>query len=147
MGRRTFDDQPVRPIPNCFTIVVTSDTHLTDPNGLILEERSGSLLRTRSLTEAMTFVKEFEEVYIVGGRRIYEDSLQFVDELIITHVHSEDVVGDTHLNLFPEKGSLRDRNNDLWEVVRSHYHAKDDRHQFDYTIKYYKRVTLRTVFA
>ncbi|EFA82955.1 dihydrofolate reductase [Heterostelium album PN500] len=143
MGKRTFYEQEDRPLPDRYTIVVTRDSSLLDKHGNVMEERIGHLSRASSIEDALKMLDDYsgDQVFIVGGRRIYEDSLYLATELIITHVEAH-VEGDTHLRLFPHQDEPnKDRNNHYWDVVNQVKHSKDDTHQYDFTIKYYQRST------
>ena len=90
MGRRTFDSIG-RPLPGRTTIVVTRNPQWQFP--------SEHVLRASSLPEALAAAAELdEEVFVVGGARVYAEALPGADRLALTFVDAEPD-GDT---FFPD---------------------------------------------
>lgn len=86
MGRRTFEEIG-RPLPNRFTIVVSSTKTF----------ESESCYTVRSLQAAIELAGN-RDIYISGGARLYAESIELVDKMYITEIDAE-VEGDT---FFPE---------------------------------------------
>lgn len=94
MGRNTWLSLPekYRPLPNRTNIVITSKKEAFDTPGAHI---------VSSLEEAIAYAKTApggEEVFVIGGGRVYTDALPFADRLYLTLIESEDE-GDT---FFPE---------------------------------------------
>ena len=114
MGRKTFESFP-KPLPNRTHIIITRQKNYT-PEGCIV---------VHSIKDAISKCPKDEEVFIIGGGEIYQQSLPFTDKIELTRVHSN-VEADTY---FPEV-NLKD-----WELVFEEAHHKDDKHNFDYTFQ------------
>lgn len=90
MGRRSFDEIG-KPLPNRFTIVVSSTAKYEFENCVTVS----------SVKEALDYAEKFrpgENVYLSGGAGIYKEGLPYAEKLFITEVDL-DVEGDT---FFPE---------------------------------------------
>jgi dihydrofolate reductase len=90
MGRRTYESIG-RPLPNRTTIVVSRTPGWT-------AGADGVLVAT-GVPEALGAAAAIDdEVFVVGGARVYADALPLADRLELTHVDAEPA-GDT---FFPE---------------------------------------------
>jgi dihydrofolate reductase len=94
MGRATFEAMR-KPLPNRTNIIVTRDKNF----------KAAGCVITHSIEEAINWAKETEkeEIFIVGGGQIYEQSLSFTDRLYLTIV-DETVDGDI---FFPDFSDFR----------------------------------------
>ena len=120
MGRKTYDSIG-RPLPNRTTIAITRQTEF-NPEGIItansLEE---AILKAKSISE--------EDIFIVGGAEIYQLSLAYADQILVTQLH--DIFdGDTY---FPEIPA------DTWEVVARERGVTDEKNKFQYSFLTYQR--------
>ena len=120
MGARTYLSFPRRPLPKRRNIVLTSRT---------LPEFEGAEL-ARSIPEALQMVGCEEEVFIIGGGSVYEQTLPMADKLYITHIHHRFEDADT---FFPTI------NPQEWRLELQEYHTADDRHPYAYTFATYIR--------
>ncbi len=73
--------------------------------------------------------KDEEEVFIIGGAKIYEHCLDIIDKLYLTEVDAV-IEGDA---FFPNL------DNDEWEVVETFSHGQDEKNQFAWTYKVLER--------
>ena len=94
MGRKTFESLGCKPLPDRVNIVISTTKKYDD--GVITFER---------LTAAVEYSKHSfpdKDLYVVGGGRVYEESLKYADEVILTRYDRayEDV--DTYLPAVPE---------------------------------------------
>ena len=120
MGRKTFESFP-KPLPNRQHIVITRDKNYTiDHDECIV---------VHSFEEAMTEVKNEKLSYIIGGGEIYTLGMKFANTLEITHIHGK-FEADAY---FPTIKMSE------WEMVKEEYHPIDDKHQYDFTYKTYRR--------
>ncbi len=120
MGRKTFESIG-KPLPNRTNIVITRKKDW-NPEGILV---------VNSLHEAIEKGREIdEEVYIIGGGNIYEQSMDWADVLEITEVHHL-FEGDTK---FPEI----DLN--IWKETARTDFGKDEKHEFDYSFVRYERM-------
>ncbi len=84
MGKHTFESIG-RPLPKRITIVVSST----------LKPRS-DLHIVQTLSQAIELAKTFQKpIFIIGGKRIYEESLNIVDTMYISHIKKA-YEGDTY---------------------------------------------------
>lgn len=79
MGRRTWESFPerFRPLPGRENVVITSDRAYAAPGARIV----------RSLDEALDVARAIDdEVWIIGGGRVYRDAMARADRLEITDI-------------------------------------------------------------
>ena len=94
MGRKTFESLGCKPLPDRVNIVISTTKKYDD--GVITFER---------LTAAVEYSKHSfpdKDLYVVGGGRVYEESLKYADEVILTRYDRayEDV--DTYFPAVPD---------------------------------------------
>lgn len=110
-----------RPLPKRTNIIITRNLFYAVQDCLIAHSVEDALQIALDNGE--------EEVFIIGGAKIYELSLSFWDKLYLTKVHSN-VKGDV---LFPKL------NMDEWQLMSSEAHQADEKNEFDYTFEVYER--------
>ena len=91
MGRKTYEELS-KPLPNRKTIVISKNHHY---NG-------DDIITLGSLKEALSFCKKNYsdmDVFISGGVSLYNEAIELVDKMFITHIHKE-VKGDTFFPYF-----------------------------------------------
>ncbi len=118
MGRRTYESIG-RPLPRRRSLVLSRSPGFR-PEGVEV---------FTSLEEALRACDQDDEVFVIGGRAVYEASVHRADRLCLTDVHAE-VEGDV---LFPEM----DRN--AWKLVSEEYHPIDERHELAFTFRTFVR--------
>lgn len=119
MGRKTFESIG-RALPNRTNIIITRNKNYSIENTKV----------AHSLNEAIEIAKKIDEdIFIIGGGKIYEQALDLVDILEVTEVH-ENFEGDTY---FPEI----DLN--VWKEISRIKHHKDEKNKFDYSFVRYER--------
>ena len=108
MGRNCFVSIG-RPLPKRTNIIVTRDPYFISSNCLV----------ARSIPEAlnMAYQENEEEVFIIGGGQIYEQTIDLWDKIYLTEVDTE-VDGDV---FFPHI----DKNK--WELIFEEFHEKDEK--------------------
>ncbi|MGE4108043.1 MAG: dihydrofolate reductase [Bacteriovoracia bacterium] len=94
MGRKTFESIGSKPLPKRENLVVTRQADFPATPGVRI---------FNSLEAALDWLKANDvpgkdEVFIVGGGQIYEQSLPYADRIYLTVIH-QDFEGDSH---FPE---------------------------------------------
>ena len=105
MGRGVFEELNEKPLPGRENVVLSrSKTYDHVPT-------------FKSIDEALAYLSEEEQVYIIGGGEIYNQTIDRVDELIVTLI-KEKYEGDTY---FPE---YRDEIGETWEEVWREEHDK-----------------------
>ena len=118
MGRKTFESFP-KPLPNRTHVIITRQKKFSFENCIVVD----------SLQKAIAICPSAEETFIIGGGEIYSQSIEIADKLDITKVHHS-FGADT---FFPEI----DMN--IWKLVFSEFHPKDEKHSFDFTFETYLR--------
>ncbi|MEK6151884.1 dihydrofolate reductase [Flavobacteriaceae bacterium 3-367] len=120
MGRKTFESFP-KPLPKRIHIVITRDRNYSPkfPDCIVVH----------SLKEALNHVDKGETTYIIGGGEIYQLALEIANKIELTRIHHE-FEADT---FFPRIDETQ------WKLVASEYHAKDDRHAYDFTYLSYEK--------
>ncbi|WP_149241828.1 dihydrofolate reductase [Dyadobacter sp. 32] len=81
------------------------------------------------LNEGLALLHDENEVFILGGASVFEQTLPLVDKLYLTVVHTH-LEGDA---FFPAI-SLHD-----WELISSEYHGIDANHAFAFSMNLYER--------
>ncbi len=79
-GKRTFESMGSKPLPNRVNIIVSREEDFK-PEGVIV---------AHSVEQALEEAKkhEKEEIFIIGGGKIFELSMPFADKLYLTLVHA-----------------------------------------------------------
>ena len=121
MGRKNYDSGPF-PLPGRTNIVITRDPLLYLSGCHVTPSLSAAIEKAKSYAN--------DEIFIIGGGMIYELAMPIIDKLYLTRVHTQ-IAGDA---FFPEI------NPEEWRLTSERYHAKDDRHPYDFTYLVYERV-------
>jgi dihydrofolate reductase len=116
MGRKTFESFP-KPLPNRTHIIITRQKEYLVENCIVVH----------SLENAIAIAPQNEEVFIIGGAQIYEQSIPLADKIDLTRVHTS-LDADA---FFPEFDTSE------WNLVFSEKHFKDEKHQYDFTFETY----------
>lgn len=86
MGRKTYESIG-RPLPKRTTIVVSKTSKASDyPEGVLT---ATSIPEAITLARSVAHSKNINEVFIVGGGEIYKQSLNLVDKVYLTKVHTQ----------------------------------------------------------
>ncbi len=120
------------------TIVMGRNTYLSLPKGALPNRRNVVLSTTVSeipgcdvyptLEAALKSCKDDEDIYIIGGARVYEQALPLADRLCLTEVDDTPKEADA---FFPDYSG--------WRIDKKEAHPKDERHAFDYAFVDYIR--------
>ena len=87
MGRRTWESLPprFRPLPGRLNVVLTRD-----PNW-----HENGVHRFTELREALQFLKDATEVWVIGGAQVYAQALPMAQRVVVTEIDA-DFDGDAH---------------------------------------------------
>lgn len=118
MGRKTYDSIG-KPLPNRRSIVITRNASLVIPGVEVVT----------SLVNAIELCKPDEEVFIIGGAEIYQQSLAYATYIYLTRVHQK-YDADT---FFPEI------NPSEWEELSSITYQADEKNEVAYTFSTLER--------
>ncbi|WP_347754057.1 dihydrofolate reductase [Agrococcus sp. ProA11] len=91
MGRRTWESFPerFRPLPGRDNIVITSNPDFVAPGARVVGSLEEALAAARALLDDPD-----DEIWVIGGGRVYRDALPAADRLEITDIDL-DASGDT----------------------------------------------------
>ncbi|MDP5231941.1 MAG: dihydrofolate reductase [Cellulophaga sp.] len=121
MGRKTFESFP-KPLPNRKHIIITRDKNYTT--------NFKDCFIVHSLEAALAITESEDTVFIIGGGEIYALGLEIATKIELTRVH-ENFEADA---FFPELDTKK------WKILQEEYHAKDEKHKYDFTyLTYVKR--------
>ena len=120
MGRKTFESLPKGALPNRTNAVITSNTQATFEGCETFN----------TLTDAVSKYRHEDELFIIGGARIYEQAIILADKLYITCVHHTFGKADV---FFPEIDDCK------WVMTESHDYPVDEKHKYPYTFKIFLR--------
>lgn len=111
MGRKTYESIG-RPLPKRHNIIISRNA----------EYKVEGCDVVGSLEEAVKVAGDVEELFIIGGGFLYDQTIDQADKLYLTFIDLE-VEGDT---FFPEYEHLS-----LTKVASEHHH-KDEKNPYDY---------------
>lgn len=117
MGRKTFESLPKGALPNRRNIVLSRTA----------QELPGCECFP-SLYDALSHCSEDEQVFIIGGASIYEQTLPIADRLYLTEIEDTPEEADA---FFPPY--------DDWEIEKEEKHTTDERHHYNYSFVDYVR--------
>ncbi len=120
------------------TIIMGRNTYLSLPKGALPNRRNVVLSTTvkelpgcevfPTLEAALKSCKGDEDVYIIGGARVYEQAMALADRLCLTEVDDTPKEADA---FFPDYSE--------WEIAEKEEHGKDEKHAFNYAFVDYVR--------
>ncbi len=120
------------------TIIMGRNTYLSLPKGALPNRRNVVLSRSAkafpgcevfpSLEKALKSCKDDEQVYIIGGARVYEQAIAFADRLCLTEINDTPKEADA---FFPDYSE--------WHIETKEEHPKDEKHAFEYAFVDYVR--------
>ena len=121
MGRKTFQSIG-RTLPGRQNVVITRDKTFN-------ADGQYDLTVVGSIDEALVKLHSEKEVFIIGGGEIYKQSIDSVDTIYITLVHTV-IDGDVY---FPEIDKSK------FDLVWEEKHLADEKNKFDYTFQKFER--------
>lgn len=120
MGRKTYESIG-KALPNRTNIVVSRKKNWFQEGVLIVG----------SLKEAVKFAKKIDEnIFIIGGGNVYEQTMEIADRLEVTLVKAN-LEADTY---FPKINSK------FWKMTSEVCHEKDEKNQYDFCFQTYEKV-------
>jgi len=119
MGRKTYESIG-RPLQGRTTVIVTRQADFAAPGCLV----------AGSFDEALSFVKNDNEAFVIGGAQIFDIAMNKCNKIYTTLIHHR-FEGDT---FFPEINSGK------WkEISRSDFSA-DEKNPWDYSFIDYEKI-------
>lgn len=120
MGRKTFESLPKGALPNRRNIVLSSQDRMYDRTECFY-----------CLDEALKACKGEEEVFIIGGARLYSEAMPLADKLYLTEVDDDKEPADV---FFPEINTRE------WQEKSRECHPTDEKHLYSYSFVNYERL-------
>jgi dihydrofolate reductase len=120
MGRRTWESLGKKPLPGRRHVVITRRKGYSVPAGVDV---------VASFEEALERLRGEDEVFVVGGEKVYAAALPVADRVYLTVVHAE-IDGDTR---FPDP-ELRG-----FRFVSEERHEADGTNPIAHTFRVYER--------
>lgn len=114
MGRKTYESIG-RPLPNRINIIITRNPALTIPDCIVVTTFEAALERAAAL--------EKQEIFIIGGAEVYQQSLPFLDRIYLTVVH-DNFEGDAFFPVLDMQ---------IWKQIESTTYASDDENPYSYS--------------
>ncbi len=125
MGRKTFESLG-RALPGRLNIVVTHDKDFKVPDGvLIYGDLNAAVERLQQ--------ENTDEGFIIGGGKIFESTIELVERMYVTRVHT--TVHDADA-FFPNIDHTH------WKLVWEEKHHIDDHHQCAFTFQKLERIEM-----
>ncbi|MBD8084094.1 dihydrofolate reductase [Chryseobacterium caseinilyticum] len=120
MGRKTYESIG-KPLPNRTNIVVSRKKNWFQEGILIVG----------SIKEALKFAKKIDEnVFIIGGGNIYEQTMDIADKLEVTLVKAQ-LKADTFFPKIDPK---------IWKLKEEFHHEKDEKNEYDFSFQTYEKI-------
>lgn len=120
MGRKCYTSIG-RPLPKRTNIIITRDAFFITSNCVVCHSIESGI-------EA-AYEEGADELFIIGGGTIYEQTVDLWDKLYLTEVDLE-VNGDV---FFPKLKM------DQWQLLSEAPHKPDEKNKYAYTFKVYER--------
>lgn len=120
MGRNTFESLK-KDLPGRINIVITKKSDWHPKNVFIVH----------SISDAIEKAKEGDarEIFIIGGGQIFNETMNVVDRIYLTRVHTT-LEGDTS---YPSLDSAK------WKLVKNESHDADEKNNYPYTFEVWEK--------
>lgn len=122
MGRMTYESICKKMgggLPQRTNIVISKTLNLHTPGFRVV----------RSMEEALDFVGNQEEAFVIGGEQIYRLALPFADKIYQTFV----------CGVFDGDAFFPTVNAGEWEIIDSEYHGRDEKNNYPCCFSVFKR--------
>ena len=121
MGRKTFYSLESKPLNGRLNVVISHQPDFVAEGVTVVPD----------IDAAIAFCKQeqFNEIMIIGGGQIYQQTLPIANKIYLTRVHTV-VEGDTS---YPEL------NLNEWHLEFEEHFAADSKHAFAYSFQTWKR--------
>jgi dihydrofolate reductase len=120
MGRKTYLSIG-RPLPNRRNIVISRDLNFI----------AAGCEAFHSIDEALMALKDYDEVFVIGGAQLFETCWDKIDRLYLTLIHA-DIAGDV---FFPAIDYSK------WKQISCENHQADEKNTYDYSFIVLSRLT------
>lgn len=121
MGRNTFESLK-KDLPGRINIVVTKRTDWHPKNVFIAHSISNAIEKAKEC--------DVNEIFIIGGGEVFNQTMNDVDRIYLTRVHTT-VVGDTS---YPQIDKSK------WKLVKEESHPADEKNNYPYTFEVWEKI-------
>jgi len=125
MGRKTFESIG-RPLPDRKNIVISSKLNAQEGIEIVSSLDQGIQVASQWNKENA----EIEEIVLIGGGYVFEESKDMTNKLVLTRVDCE-IAGD----IFYPKIDLRG-----WKKISSESFEQDDKNEYDFKIETFIKI-------
>ena len=124
MGRTTYESV-YEPVPLQKTIIITRNSNYN--------VQDNSVKIVNSIEAGFRYAKHSnqQQIFVLGGGKIYEQAINMVDEMVITEIEIE-ANGDTY---FPKIDLNK------WQISKRIEHKADIENPYNYAFVFYNRKT------
>lgn len=121
MGRNTFESMK-KDLPGRINIVVTKKTDWHPKNVFV----------THNIDDAIAKAKECDanEIFIIGGGEIFKQTMEKVNRIYMTRVHTI-VEGDTS---YPQLDTFK------WKLIKEQSFPADKKNNYPYTFEVWEKI-------
>src|SRR5690606_27682039 len=123
MGKNTWLSVGAKPLPNRTNIVISGSM-----------EATAGLIVVKDMEAAIAWLNEnqrgLEKAFIIGGGQLYRATMDLIDEIYMTRIHTSI---DDGMVYFPEFSK------EAWVKEWAEFHDKDERHRFSFTFEHWVR--------
>jgi dihydrofolate reductase len=116
MGRKTYDSIG-KPLPNRLNIVISRGKDLEIEGCLVANSLEKAIEKAKNESEK-------DEVFIIGGEKIYNLAENLATKLYLTKVYAI-LEGDAFFNLKPYEN---------WKMISSIAYQKDEKNEYDFEV-------------
>ncbi len=91
MGRKTYESMGSKALPNRKTVIVTSDINYHVDSANNNQSRvvvAHSLLDALNKAHQIAVSADIETIWVVGGQRLFKESMGYTDRIELTQVHT-----------------------------------------------------------
>ena len=122
MGRKTYESLGNKPLNGRVNIILTSQKDF---------KREG-VVTVNKIKDAVFFAKEndYKELMILGGAKVYAQTIDNADKIYITRVHHIFENADAFFPAIDEH---------KWNLISNQDFFKDDKHAYDYSFQLWQR--------
>ncbi|MEO8822913.1 MAG: dihydrofolate reductase, partial [Ginsengibacter sp.] len=113
MGRKSFDAMD-KALPGRINIVITKNTDWHRENVFVAHTIKGAINKAKE--------SEAKEIFIIGGGKIFKETIDIVDRIYLTRVHAQ-VEGDTYYPGIDKS---------VWKLVSAESHPADEKNNYPY---------------
>ncbi len=117
MGRKTFDSIG-KPLPGRLNLIISRNPHLQIEGATVASSLEEAIRLASTLTDK-------NEIFIIGGQKIYELAPPFATRIYLTRVHA-DPEGDAFFDLSPYKN---------WKITDSVHFEASEKNEYDFEIE------------